>query len=167
MIIVCGAARTGTSIVAGTLKALGIYMGESDNPMHEDSVLNGHSIPLGFQNIVNYRNIKYGKEWGFKNPFLHSYIRNVYHLLDSPKWVFCYRKATDLSELFFQTISIQGFWAKFFIERGINPLVIDFDLEQEERIEKLTGHLQLSPTQEHIKSAMDFYDKERGYYAIH
>lgn len=71
-VIVLGAARGGTSMVAGTLSKLGLYMGEDLPTLYEDSVMSlclRQNDKRQAKKIIKERNEKYAV-WGFKKPSL-------------------------------------------------------------------------------------------------
>jgi hypothetical protein len=75
-ILVLGAGRGGTSMVAGTLAKLGIYMGESLSSYYEDGILANCVTANDKQqarNIIAARNEKY-PVWGFKKPSLRLWF---------------------------------------------------------------------------------------------
>ncbi len=74
-VIVLGSARGGTSMVAGVLQALGVFMGEKLGPVFEDVVLSGAIEARNFQltrEIVQNRNQAY-PVWGWKRPSAIQY----------------------------------------------------------------------------------------------
>jgi len=146
MIIVAGAPFTGTSLVAGTLKLLGVYMGEADNERHEcDTFMHMQSGYI--QACI--------REGGFKSPIAHLWIEKAHHYFKAPKYILCRRGECE----------IQDFWLKFLKDK--NHIQVPFDTPQKERIQLLVDFLQLTPTQEQLDAALEFYNKERGYHAIH
>ena len=69
-IVVLGAARSGTSMVAGVLHKLGIYMGDRLGPVYEDVALSDaveRRDVRRVQNIVEVRNARHNV-WGWKRP---------------------------------------------------------------------------------------------------
>ena len=69
-VIVFGVARGGTSMVAGTLSKLGVFMGENLTALYEDNALGrcvNQNDKTSAKAIVKERNFKYAI-WGFKKP---------------------------------------------------------------------------------------------------
>ena len=96
-IVVFGVPRSGTSMVAGMLRCLGIYMGERIKPdKHED--LDMLWQPLGVRiSTIKKRNAERGV-WGWKDPLVGQYINSVGRLLINPMIVYITRDAEDAIE---------------------------------------------------------------------
>jgi hypothetical protein len=88
-IFVLGAARGGTSLLALLLKNIGVYMGDSETPYHEDAVFqSGNEINI--KKIITERNTKYDI-WGVKYPAIIFSIEKYRHLITNPVYLIIYR----------------------------------------------------------------------------
>jgi hypothetical protein len=92
-VIVIGVERGGTSMVAGVLDKLGVYMGETDNAVYEDHEL-AHCIKLNdlgaAKRIIAQRNVKH-PIWGFKKPTLKLLKQRWRGLFREPVYVVIFR----------------------------------------------------------------------------
>lgn len=164
IVIVGGAPFSGTTIVAGTLRILGVYFGENLTDRQEDPAL--ARLPKSdIYEILKKRERMYGVV-GFKWPTAQSILRISY---DSIKVIFCYRSLLKRAEKYGKRAFIDGAveqanWAIAIGTRDFS--VIDFELSQTERINKLCEFLSLRPSDEQIQNAMKFYNKERGYHVV-
>ena len=73
-VIVLGTPRGGTSMVAGTLANLGVYMGEQLSAMYQDQVLSQcikEKDKQKAKQVIQARNAQYPL-WGTKNDFPRS-----------------------------------------------------------------------------------------------
>lgn len=125
-VVVLGAARGGTSMVAGALRILGVDMGAdidaSNNedlaflghrgdrlvfadPLHEER---RHSYLKGIRAHITSRNER-GVLWGWKDPLASYYVRDVAGLLVRPVFIAVTRDLT--------AIAIR----ENFVEKPINP----------------------------------------------
>jgi hypothetical protein len=89
-IIVVGTGRSGTSMVAGVLRALGAYIGEKiDEAVLEDQEIAGaldNENWDAFRTIVDSRNRNY-LHWGFKRPNAYSKASKFIPLLRNPRLI--------------------------------------------------------------------------------
>lgn len=94
-LIVLGPPRSGTSMLAGVLKILGVYMGESNRPNHEDHRFN-HKVSTveEIREIVADYNSKYSV-WGWKEPSTHNYLSEISDVLRNPVYIVSCRNPFD------------------------------------------------------------------------
>jgi hypothetical protein len=100
--VVCGAPRGNTSIVAYSLYNLGYFLGERIGELnYEDrDVLRLLPPPKfksqfsesNFREFVAARNLKYAR-WGFKLPRASGYVPELAAMLRNPLFVVCFRNA--------------------------------------------------------------------------
>ena len=93
-IVVNGVARSGTSLVAGALHHLGLFLGDhSIDPVYEDQCL-GRALDEGekkdLQRIVADYNSRHNV-WGYKLPGKLSKIQNLNKLLRNPIYIFTFK----------------------------------------------------------------------------
>ena len=161
MIIVTGACYTGTSIVAGTLHRLGVSMGENTGSRYEDARF------ASFDHITLHA-ILNNSVGGFKHPYAYQWLDKVIHLLKDAHFIYCsrdvYKRHLDNPQKYnersiFEGLSQQAEWANFFLKHNITPLIIDFELSQQAKIDLLCTTFDLTPT----PHALEFYNKQEGY----
>lgn len=106
--IVLGNMRGGTSMVAGMLRILGVFMGDKiDEHNHEDLDLQ-HRHPLNLRSIVAERNASY-KVWGWKDPLLIDVVHDLIDLcpLRDPVFIVVMRDAVATA----QSLVLHEGWA--------------------------------------------------------
>lgn len=100
-IVVVGVARGGTSMIAGSMAHLGIFMGnKSSPPVFEDvqlSKLFEDRDFVGVKKLVNQYNERYGL-WGWKRPSSINYLDEVHFLLNSPRYIFVYKDIMSIAQ---------------------------------------------------------------------
>lgn len=92
-----GVERGGTSLVAGVLRALGLYLGEIPEGNNEDKSF--HNKPLGqMRATINQRNAEHDV-WGWKYPTAVNYLPVLSRSLRNPFFIIVFRDtvATALS----------------------------------------------------------------------
>ena len=95
-VIVLGAPRGGTSMVAASLRKLGVVMGEKLGHQHEDASFR-RDVPL--ENMiatVQQRNEKYDV-WGWKMPNSIYYVEELLPHLRNPHFVAIFRNPFSIS----------------------------------------------------------------------
>jgi hypothetical protein len=98
-IVVVGSARGGTSIIAGVLHSLGIFMGEARPPVFEDV-----SLATAFERkeykaaeaIIEEYNSKHAI-WAFKRPSCINYLPKIHARLRAPRYVFIFRDVLSIA----------------------------------------------------------------------
>lgn len=93
-----GVPRGGTSMVAGAIAGLGVYMGENLGVNIEDSEFNPdvnrsqtfEDFLRHLPEVISKRNADHGI-WGWKYPRANRYISNIFPLLRNPYFVMVYR----------------------------------------------------------------------------
>jgi len=169
-IVVAGPMHSGTSLVAGTLRHLGVFMGDTfkDVGTHEDTLFAVHEYSPELVAYIQQRNRDHAT-WGFKWPMLRNWFKSIEPFLLDPKYVYCHRDpykkiAKYGNGCFAAYLAESSFWGTFFQKREF--LVIDFDMLQQERIDALVDFLQLTPSSSQLEKALEFYNTERGYNAV-
>jgi hypothetical protein len=95
-IVVLGAPRGGTSMVAATLRKLGVVMGEKLGHQHEDANFR-RDVPLETMiATVQERNEKYDL-WGWKMPNSVYYVEELLPHLRNPHFVAIFRNPFSIS----------------------------------------------------------------------
>lgn len=114
--VVIGSTRGGTSAVAGAVRSLGVFMGQSLGRNHEDPKFLGTDHDFLLEQIHN-RN-KHHKVWGFKAPHAIDMIDFYMEHLTNPHFIVIYRNPLAVAQ------SIRTRTGNS-IRRGLNH-VIDF-----------------------------------------
>ena len=92
--VVLGGARSGTSLIAGTLHHLGVYMGDKATPpvfedVHLSGALESRNLDLVRQTVHNYSEA-YGS-WGFKRPSAIDYFKLLESELPERRYIVVFR----------------------------------------------------------------------------
>lgn len=93
--IVLGVARSGTSMIAGCLRELGIFMGEIVADNHEDPVFFSDDVEI-LKRIILERNNKYDN-WGWKVPKTMFHIENLLPFIRNPHFIIVTRDPFDIA----------------------------------------------------------------------
>lgn len=92
-LIVLGVARSGTSMIAGALQALGVRMNEGSHPVFEDVALS-EAVEVNdmvtVQRLIAERNARF-PIWGWKRPSSLYHIGRVEKLFRNPEYVVVFR----------------------------------------------------------------------------
>ena len=91
--VVVGVARGGTSIIAGTLAKLGVFMGNAQAPVYEDlrlSLAYEKTSQEKFETVVADYNEKYNV-WGWKRPSTLNDLPRIAKKLRNPHFIFVFR----------------------------------------------------------------------------
>ncbi len=99
-IAVIGTARGGTSMVAGVLAKLGVFMGDNAvPPVYEDTVM---SIPFEAKDLEAAKKIALGysqkhQVWGYKRPSLINRLDEVNQIFAQPRYIFIYKDILSIA----------------------------------------------------------------------
>lgn len=100
-IIVVGTARGGTSMIAGALAKLGVFMGDrAVSPVYEDVRLSESFENRDFdlaKSIIDEYSSKYEK-WGWKRPSAIDYLDVVEKTMDSPSYIFIFKDILSIAQ---------------------------------------------------------------------
>lgn len=108
-VVIVGAARGGTSMVAGALAKLGVFMGDQAlPPVFEDVRLSEKFESKDFiaaGNIVSEYSSSH-ECWGWKRPSSIDYLSEVGHVFDRARYIFIYKDIFAISQR--NSISMQS-----------------------------------------------------------
>lgn len=100
IIVVVGVARGGTSMVAGSMAKLGIFMGDkAAPPVFEDMRLSDsfeRRDLRAVQDIVQEYSLQHGL-WGWKRPSSINYLDAVHRALNAPRYIFIYKDILSIA----------------------------------------------------------------------
>lgn len=89
-IVVLGPPRSGTSMVSGILRLLGIYMGSCNSANNEDPRFNKKRGTQSIRDLITKTNADH-PVWGWKEPSTHIYYEDVSDLVRMPFFIGVYR----------------------------------------------------------------------------
>lgn len=100
-VIVVGVARSGTSMIATCLRALGVFMGDRiGDAVHEDVEM-AEALEQGDQGalkqLIDRRNDQHNI-WGFKRPMAFGVIGDYIHMFRSPRFVVTFRDPVAIAK---------------------------------------------------------------------
>jgi len=180
-IIVVGVARGGTSVVAGTLHALGVFMGGAQSPVFEDLKLSlafEKKSKESFKSVVEEYNQK-NDIWAWKRPSSLYELNMVAKTVRNPYFIFVFRDFVSISNR--NSISM-----KFDFKKGLVSALDDYAKivkfikktnypslfvssekavsNKEHFIEAVSEFCQLTPTQEQKSKALTFISPDSAEY---
>lgn len=100
-IVVVGVARGGTSMIAGALSKLGVYMGDqADSPVFEDVLLANAMEASDFdlaRKIANGYQINH-ENWGWKRPSSIEYLKELDEVLMPYAYIFIFKDILSIAQ---------------------------------------------------------------------
>jgi len=90
-VVVLGPPRSGTSMIAGILRILGVYMGQCNESNNEDPRFNKRHSIESIRALITANNAAHPQQWGWKEPSTHIYFTEVADLVRTPFFVVSYR----------------------------------------------------------------------------
>lgn len=173
-VAVVGVARGGTSMVAGALKHLGIFMGErAASPTFEDIELSEAFEKRRSRDIdqIVQRYSQKHDIWGWKRPSSVNYLDIVHRRLNEPLYIFVFKdiysiaSRNNLSMQADSTNMMRRAWREYgkildFIERrDPSRIMVSYEkalIEPKKLIDTLIEFLSIEPSKEQTESAIDF-----------
>jgi len=96
-VVIFGAGRGGTSLLAGMMRELGVCMGENPHPIKYEFDMFPDDISLvDMLSKINFYNKKY-KNWGWKSPKDIFKIDSIKHHLKVPYFIIVFRNIVDVA----------------------------------------------------------------------
>lgn len=100
-IVVVGTARGGTSMVAGSMQHMGIFMGDrAAAPVFEDLRLSTcfeQKDAAGAAAVAAEYSRKHG-QWGWKRPWSIDHLEEVHRVLGAPRYIFIYKDVMSIAQ---------------------------------------------------------------------
>ena len=93
-IVICGVARSGTSLVSGALHKLGVFMGKTANPPVYEDVELSRAFEMKHFDAARERISAYNQHhpvWGWKRPSSVDYLDTVAQVFPNPSFIFVFR----------------------------------------------------------------------------
>lgn len=177
-LLVVGLARSGTSILAGALRRLGLFMGESagDRPSNEDGPLRDLILAQDWDSadelIASYN--RSHKKWGTKIPGLVDQLEKAHSTFRNPRYIIIFRDVfsvanrdrismqLDLLGGISRSIEQYRKICDFLVKNNPDCLMVSFDTALHDKdvlIEELVAFCQLQPSQQQIEDALAFITK--------
>lgn len=177
-IIVCGVARGGTSMIAGALAELGVFMGDqAAPPVFEDTLLASAMETSNFTTALSIAS-KYSADhgrWGWKRPSSINYLDKVDNVFGEVAYIFVYkdifsiakRNAISMLEeilpMMQMSLDQYGKSLDFLNKKHPYAMLVSYDKAvayPEHFIEKLVEFCQLTPSEAQKKRSIDFITPE-------
>jgi hypothetical protein len=100
-VVIIGTARGGTSMIAGALEKLGVFMGErSSPPVFEDmtisEVMESKNFSIAKEIVKKYSESH--SKWGWKRPSSIEYLDEVEKVFDSPAYIFIFKDIFSIAQ---------------------------------------------------------------------
>ena len=181
-IVIVGPARGGTSLVAGALHHLGVFMGQKAHaPVFEDVELAG-AIECGDRDVAR-RIIRANDErhaiWAFKRPWLTDRLEVAESLFSRPKYIFVYRDLLSIAKR--NAISMGGEvlpsmrqalhqyarTLEFIARSRPSGMLVSYEKAlryPNDFISSLVTFCGLSPSEQQVRAAVTFIEPEPGAY---
>lgn len=177
--IVLGNMRGGTSMVAGTMRILGINMGDNIDPHNHEDLDLQHRHYLHMRDLVAKKNEEHNV-WGWKDPMLIDQIYDVIDLcpLRHPIFIVVHRDAVATTQalvreegwgwhLAFNHVAAQTIRLFDFQSSYPNHISISYEkslADPKSLVDKMISHFGLEVDEETRQRAIDFIAP--GYKAI-
>jgi hypothetical protein len=168
-IVVTGPQFSGTSMVAGTLRLLGVDMGSkfTHADTHQDFEMScRHSVSQRIQYIRTRP-----PTWGFKSVDLFLDFDEIYPHLVNPVLIYCSRSLADIlddenlkyaqtqEQLIKWHHQSERYWSNFLLENSLPTLLLGYDYSPHRALQEICEFLDLEPND----AALMFNDKEKSY----
>lgn len=169
--IVAGPPYSGTSLIAGTLMKLGVFMGETfmEPGTYEDADF--YQIKTeDIYDLIWKRNQEHNI-WGFKYPLAYRYMWNAAPHFKNPYVIFAYRNVCQVNKKhpkreIFSYLKDHGFWGAFLEIHRFPTIIIDYEKsiqEPEWLVTEICKFGNLNPSYESIVSATNFNTRGKSY----
>lgn len=178
-LVIMGAPRGGTSMVAGSFRELGVDLGVSLGENHEDPQFLTKDLEELRGRIAERNAVK--PVWGWKMPHSIHYIEELLPDIRNPHLVFVFRNllSTSASQVHRSESTVENA-LKFSLKQNIvmtelvskldvPMLLVDYDkalTDNAHYIDKAIEFMQLDVTSEQRQNCVDFIDPDTGYKQI-
>lgn len=175
-VIVAGTQFSGTSLVAGLLRILGIHMGNTFLPedTHQDTDFEMEDWKSLIK-VVRQRNLDH-ETWGVKTISIHSHIKMLHWHLRNPIVIYCDRSLSDTllhsrskyrhsaEHDWLAHFRVQQNWSEYLTVHAVPVCVIPFGIEHGDLLLQLQEFLRIDATPEQLQAAEEFHGG--GYKAL-
>lgn len=177
--IVCGTPFSGTSLVAGTLRHLGVYMGAefTHEGTHQDVELSALRTARQRLNTVRAQNQAH-YSWGFKSVDMRNWLPELLPFIRDPVFLFCSRGLADTLENTHSKYSQgtqldltshlaeESFWCNFFLTNAVPWCALKYLAEPQALLDEIIEFTGLDASEEQKEKALEFNNPVRGYTTI-
>ncbi len=175
-VIVCGPEFSGTSLVAGTLRILGINMGSEFNPedAHQEVLFNNGQFTDEITRTIADRNNKF-KVWGAKTVGARFWLERSFAHLSNPVFLICCRslyqclnsgsKYSGPNTLINHAKEI-AFLGEFISSHDVPVCFIDYDETPVRKLDKIIQFMGVDYYHDTYKKALRFNNGGDGYSVI-
>lgn len=181
-IVVVGAARGGTSMVAGSLVQLGVFMGDrAAAPVFEDLRLSTCFEKRDFASAEAVA-AEYSRKhelWGWKRPWSIDHLDDVHRVLKAPRYIFIYKDVMSISQrnaISMLTDLLPGMerplqqYAKtleFLRQRPLHAMLVSYEKAMGDPayfVKELARFCGMEPSQQQLRAAQDFIQPNPEHY---
>ncbi len=178
-IVIMGVARGGTSMVAGTVRELGIFLGDRLGENHEDPQFLSLDVDKILE-VIERRNSEH-KTWGWKMPHSLQYIEEIQSDLRNPHYILVWRNtlAAAISQvnrsdttmgnaLEYSSNRLQEMVQKTKLLNG-PVLLVNYEQainQKEDFIDTVANFVGVDVNDETRKNCLRFIDPETGYQQV-
>jgi hypothetical protein len=175
---VCGTPFSGTSLVAGTLRHLGVYMGKefTHEGVHQDvefSTLRTHKERLA---TLRKQDAEFFS-WGFKSVDMRHWIPDLLPYIRDPVFLFCSRGLAESMESkspytqgqmadLNSHLAEEAFWCNFFLTNAVPWCVLKYKTDPEILLDWILEFTGIDATDRQMHKALKFNDPIKGYQTI-
>lgn len=172
--VVVGTARGGTSMVAGAMAKLGVYMGDKARaPVFEDTHLSERfekNDILGVKSIVKEYS-KVHKDWGWKRPSSIDRLNEVFESIGDARYIFIYKDVmsianrnsismlSDVLPGMHRALEQYAKTLEFLRSRPLYAMLVSYEKAMRDPtnfVSELIAFLNIEPTNEQVQRAIAF-----------
>ena len=182
--IVVGVARGGTSLIAGSLYKLGLFMGDrACPPVFEDTLLSdAFDNKRGVLDQIVKRYTEEHGTWGWKRPSVINNLPRAHELLNAPRYIFIFKdilsiarrkNISSLTEIFSgmeQSLEEYRRAITFLHRNKLSAMLVSYEkavMHPESMIEQLIHFCDLSPSDAQTLEATHFITPDPVHYLEH
>ena len=182
--VVVGVARGGTSLIAGSLYKLGLFMGDrACPPVFEDTLLSdAFDNKRGAVDQIVKRYTEEHGTWGWKRPSVINSLPRAHELLNAPRYIFIFKdilsiarrkNISSLTEIFSgmeQSLEEYRRAITFLQRNKLSAMLVSYEkavMHPESMIEQLIHFCDLSPSEAQTIEATHFITPDPVHYLEH
>lgn len=181
-IVVVGAARGGTSMVAGSLVQLGVFMGDrAAPPVFEDMRLSTCFEKKDFAGAEAVA-AEYSRKhelWGWKRPWSIDHLDDVHRVLKAPRYIFIYKDVMaiaqrnaismlmDLLPGMERPLEQYARTLAFMRSQPVHAMLVSYEKAMSDPVhflKELAGFCGIEPTEQRLQAAQEFIQPNPEHY---
>lgn len=181
-IVVVGTARGGTSMVAGSMQHLGVFMGDrAAPPVFEDLRLSTcfEQKDLAGAQAVAAEYSRRHASWGWKRPWSIDHLDDVHRVLDAPRYIFIFKDVmsiaqrnaismlTDLLPGMERSLQQYGKTLAFLRNRPAHAMLVSYEKAMADPahfVKELAAFCGIEPGEQRLQAARDFIQPNPEHY---